>query len=235
MRRSLHPCRKLPQPVLVPDKPWEGNRVYVGTVHRDPYTGEFKLWYMSYSYLAGQPDDHEQGRDPKLRGRFGYRLHANSTDGVHWRKPDLGRYLHGGSKRNNIVYDYGSTVYVEPPGSDEENPYKLLGSLSPIADSNERHGYWAAVSPNGLDWRDVAQAPVIPGADTITLTRNPRTVNTWPFISNTSQSAAIGAVPSGSQPAPISSTGPPRASFSHRTTRTMPGRRERSSGPSFTT
>ena len=173
VQRSLHPCRKLPQPVLVPDKPWEGNRVYAGTVHRDPYTGEFKLWYMSYSYLLGQPEDREKGRDPKLRGRFGYRLRAESPDGVHWRKPDLSRYLHDGSKRNNIVFDYGS-VYVEPPGSDEENPYKLLGSLSPIADSNERSGYWAAVSPNGLDWRDVAQAPVIPGADTITLTRNPQ-------------------------------------------------------------
>ena len=179
VQRSLHPCRKLPQPVLVPDKPWEGNRVYVSrNVHRDPYTGEFRLWYMSDSYLAGQPEDHEQGRDPKLRGRFTYRLHAESPDGVHWVKPDLGRYLYGGSKRNNIVYDYGSTVYVEAPGSDEENPYKLLGSFSPIVDSNytgrERHGYWAAVSPNGLDWRDVAQAPVIPGADTINLTRNPQ-------------------------------------------------------------
>ena len=46
--RTLHPGRRLAQPVLVPDRPWEGQRVYLyGSVHHDPDGGGFRMWYLS--------------------------------------------------------------------------------------------------------------------------------------------------------------------------------------------
>ena len=42
--RTLHPDRKLPHPVLVPGRPWEGQRVYsYGSVHHDPDEGRFRM------------------------------------------------------------------------------------------------------------------------------------------------------------------------------------------------
>ena len=50
--RTLHPARKLEQPVLVPDRPWEGRRVYIyGSVHYDPGARHFRMperWWWLY-------------------------------------------------------------------------------------------------------------------------------------------------------------------------------------------
>ena len=43
--RKVHSCQKLPGPVLEPEHPWEGHRVYVfGSVHYDPTLKQFRMW-----------------------------------------------------------------------------------------------------------------------------------------------------------------------------------------------
>ena len=45
--RTLHPARKLEQPVLRADRPWEGApRLYIyGSVYYDSGAGLFRMWY----------------------------------------------------------------------------------------------------------------------------------------------------------------------------------------------
>ena len=46
--RTLHPGKKLEQPVLLPDRAWEGKRVYIyGTVHCDAHAQQFRMWYLT--------------------------------------------------------------------------------------------------------------------------------------------------------------------------------------------
>ena len=50
LRRTVHQPRKHPEnPLIVPDRPWEGTRgTIIVAVHRDPETGEFRLWYRTH-------------------------------------------------------------------------------------------------------------------------------------------------------------------------------------------
>ena len=60
------PGKKLEQPVVVPDRPWEGNRIYIyGTVHYDADAQQFRMWYLT---RLGRGQQH---RAPGLRERQG--------------------------------------------------------------------------------------------------------------------------------------------------------------------
>lgn len=70
VKRTVHAAKTRKEPVLEPDQPWEGQRVYVyGSVHMDETTSQLRLWYMA------SPD---------------YVLHATSADGVRWKKGAVG-------------------------------------------------------------------------------------------------------------------------------------------------
>jgi hypothetical protein len=87
VKRTYHAFAKEPtNPVLVPDKPWEGVSVYVyGTVLPAEDGPGYRMW--SHSWADGE-----------------YRnLYAVSPDGLHWTKPDLGLVPYGGDTRNNIL------------------------------------------------------------------------------------------------------------------------------------
>jgi hypothetical protein len=78
------------EPVLAADRPWEGMGVIRPTVMRDD-GGLFRMWYQTYN---------RQFVDP-------YRwmvCYAESSDGVHWHRPDLGLVEHEVPKHNHIVY-----------------------------------------------------------------------------------------------------------------------------------
>ena len=116
--RTLHPARKMEQPVLAPDRPWEGRRIYIyGSVHYDAGARQFRMWYNT-RLGRGQ-----QGRAPDLRSRTGdIILYATSEDGINWIKPSLGRHEFDGSRANNILlFDkHSPTVTVDadaPPES----------------------------------------------------------------------------------------------------------------------
>ena len=123
--RTLHPASKLEAPVLVPDRPWEGDRVYVyGTVHYDRDAQLFKMWYLA---RLGRGNQH---RAPGMRERQGDMiLYATSPDGVHWEKPNVGLHEFDGSKDNNIlVFDkHSPTVVIDEEEPDPEHRYKIVG------------------------------------------------------------------------------------------------------------
>ncbi len=165
--RTVHPCRKLPKPVVEPEHPWEGNRVYIyGTVHHDPKTGQFRMWYMS-NPTKGK-------RDPRLDKSHGcLLLYATSSDGIRWHKPDLGLYAFDGSKHNNISYGMNSpSILFDEREPDPARRYKMIGY---VAIKGKGHGVFACYSADGLHWHDVSDAPLVKSADTVTLAQDPRT------------------------------------------------------------
>lgn len=174
MRRDLvrrqHQAVSHDKPVVVADRPWEGNRVYVfGTVRYHPEKQLFEMWYVGVPGSGEILADNEQVFVQGFReGGATPLLYATSKDGLNWDKPALGLYKFRGSKDNNIVFDLDSvTVIVDEHERDPSKRYKLVGY-------SERN-YWSAVSPDGFNWRNEPEAPLWNHYDTVTMTQNPDT------------------------------------------------------------
>jgi hypothetical protein len=132
--------------VLVADKPWEGNTSVYYTVFRDG-----KLYRM---YYRGPHFDTEK-RQTAHREVVSY---AESKDGIHWTKPELGLFEFEGSKANNIVWDGLGTHNFAPfkdanPETPDDARYKAL--------AGGRGGLLAFQSPDGIHWSLMAERPVI--------------------------------------------------------------------------
>ncbi len=132
--------------VLVADKPWEGNTSVYYTVFRDG-----KLYRM---YYRGSHFDTEK-RQTAHREVVSY---AESKDGIHWTKPELGLFEFEGSKANNIVWDGLGTHNFAPfkdanPETPDDARYKAL--------AGGRGGLLAFQSPDGIRWSLMTERPVI--------------------------------------------------------------------------
>lgn len=163
--RTIHAAQTRSAAVLAPERPWEGNRIYLyGSVYRDPAAGTYRMWYLGRPQLERAE---ARNRAPALRaGGSDPVLYATSDDGLHWVRPSLGLYAFDGSKDNNIVFELHSpSVLLDPFEKDSGRKYKMLGST--------RDGYRAAYSPDGLNWTDYPRNPVLEHFDTITLCQDP--------------------------------------------------------------
>ena len=93
--RVLNKPKKHPEPVLLADQPWEGDRAQAwGSVIQEP-DGRLRLWYFAFN----------TGRRTNELDRGGY-AYAESRDGIHWIKPNLGLVEFRGSKSNNLFYTF---------------------------------------------------------------------------------------------------------------------------------
>jgi hypothetical protein len=93
LERVLNRPRKHSGPVLVADRPWEGERAQAwGSVIAEP-DGRLRMWYFAFNT--------ERRSDELDRGGYAY---AESRDGIHWEKPPLGVVEFRGSKANNLFY-----------------------------------------------------------------------------------------------------------------------------------
>lgn len=145
--RTVHPARTLSAPVVEPDRPWEGSRVYLyGSVYFDEAARELRMWYMS------RPQASSGDRV----------LYATSADGVRWTKPSL-----DSSGQNSVFGIHSPSVLLDTRESDPAKRYKMLGSKG--------GGYHAAFSADGLRWTSYPKNPVLESGDTITLTQDPAT------------------------------------------------------------
>ncbi|MBI4605401.1 MAG: hypothetical protein HY721_25840 [Planctomycetes bacterium] len=129
------------KPVLVADKPWENADLFrFGTVIRDG--DRFRMWYLMNDDLAG---------------------YAESQDGLHWTKPDLGEYEHHGSRHNNIADSRGLACFLDPHETEPAHKYKsAYGHPTKIMAC-------LAHSPDGLHWTSYNGGEPVTGraADTV--------------------------------------------------------------------
>jgi hypothetical protein len=154
--RLHHPVPR--ELVLEHDAPWEGTGSGYHSVFRDGnlYRLYYKAWHLDVS--GGKLNS---GAHPL------YCCYAESDDGIHWRKPNLGLHEFRGSKANNIVMASGKIDGVSadpghPAVFKDENPdcppearYKAI-----IRSSGPR-GLLAMKSPDGIHWSLMNHKPVI--------------------------------------------------------------------------
>lgn len=163
------------------DLPWEGTGCVYHCVFRDGNL--FRMYYRGYNVNPA----YESNKSGKVTHKLV--LYAESTDGIHWRKPELGLHEFEGSKANNIVLTSGDLDGVQIDPSEmaffkDENPaappdarYKALiltrlappkpGASAtperpqgPTAAHNGR-GLVALKSADGLRWTPLVKHPVI--------------------------------------------------------------------------
>jgi hypothetical protein len=160
-----------PQPqdlAITHDAPWEGAGSGYHSVFHDPdvaegvfrYPGRYRMYYR------GSPLDIVGG---KLRSEANrsFLCYAESDDGIHWRKPELGLHEFQGSKANNIVLvpnqfgdlkaDPGHVAVFrdDNPSAPADAKYKA------IIRSGGKRGLYAFQSPDGLHWKPMSDKPVI--------------------------------------------------------------------------
>ena len=132
--------------VMVHDAPWEGN---VCCYHTVLYDGvKYRMYYRGAAY--------------KLPGYSNHQVtcYAESDDGIHWVKPNLGLYEFNGSKENNIILMNDGDVahnfspcFDTNPASPPEQRYKALGGQS--------KGVFLYSSPDGIHWSRAQEEPVL--------------------------------------------------------------------------
>ena len=151
--------RRLNSPVpqeiaLRMDAPWEGNASGGFTVFEDG--GLFRMYYR------GQNFEYGGGELSSPRGK--YVCYAESSDGIHWEKPELELVEFEGSRKNNIVMDAAQILngMFSPfkdcnPACEADARYKSFV----LMERGEARGLWAYKSPDGIHWTAMSSGPVI--------------------------------------------------------------------------
>lgn len=141
---QLH--RPAPQEIVLKmDRPWEG--VYTGyfTVLRDGQ--RFRMYYR------GMPE-------PRHDFDTEVTCCAESADGIHWTRPNLGLFEVRGTRENNVVlarhracHNFAPLLDTNPAAPADQR-YKALGGTG-------EPGLIAFASPDGIHWRELQKEPVI--------------------------------------------------------------------------
>lgn len=109
-----HPIRR--EIVFKTDAPWEGNASAYQSVFKD---GDlYRMYYHGVHYRNGGPPTQALEDHPWV---FCY---AESDDGVHWRRPELGIFEFAGSKANNIIL---TREFLAEIGGDPAHTAAFLG------------------------------------------------------------------------------------------------------------
>ena len=108
---TMNPATRTNTPVLAPEKPWESHGCSNPTVMLDE--GVYKMWY-SANGEDGVPRD----------------CYATSTDGIHWKRPNIGLIDYQGSRENSIIslnLNHGS-IFKDPSAEPERRFKCILGA-----------------------------------------------------------------------------------------------------------
>ncbi len=165
-RRVLHHPEKLhDNPVLRPEQPWEETAVHAGAFLYDEERSCFRLWYTSQAGTVIGTRVLVRDNPPK-EVRESHICYAESADGIHWERPDLGITNQQRYRGNNILIPSmrppGRTelchLVDDPADPDPEQRFRMIyldqaeegdpgGGLAP--DQKLRlHAH----SPDGIDW-----------------------------------------------------------------------------------
>jgi len=172
LRLEMHrPVKHPDNPLLSPgsaDMPDGYGAQFYGSVVEDE--GKFKAWYVAIdpSFLE------KPGSFATLRPAY-----AESADGIHWTKPELGLVEYNGSRKNNLVLIEDGPlnvinlkVLVEPDDPDPSRRFKMTGQTRcAVQKENKAGGFqektWGTLVPlisaDGLHWRLAIDAKPLGG------------------------------------------------------------------------
>jgi hypothetical protein len=134
--------------VLTTNAPWEGNTSAYFTIFQDG--DRYRMYYRGL---------HHEGKTQKHPAVVCY---AESRDGIHWERPNLGLYAFNGSKRNNIILDdFGTHNFVAFKDTNPDCPpgarYKAIAQ----GEHGVGKGLHVFQSPDGIRWKPISKKPVI--------------------------------------------------------------------------
>ncbi len=135
--------------VMVTDSPWEGAGSAYATVFRDG--DRFRMYYDACMSI------NEDGTNIRDIADEWFVCYAESKDGRHWTKPELGIVEFKGSKKNNILMnrDMDPTVFKDP------NPACRPGEEYKKIQVKWRVGLFALKSSDGISWSPLGDKPII--------------------------------------------------------------------------
>ena len=132
------------------DNPWEGPHCGYSTVIRDGNL--FRMYYRGVSELGLDGSENERT------------CYAESSDGIHWTKPNLGLFEFKGSSANNLVLDRAAPIthnfcpFLDTrPGVDVSERYKAVGGTG--------DKLFGLVSTDGLRWKKLREEPILSTKD----------------------------------------------------------------------
>ncbi|MCB1276590.1 hypothetical protein [Prosthecobacter sp.] len=130
------------------DAPWEGG--FSG------YASIVRIGDKLRAYYRGKPVANKDGSDDEVT------CCAESEDGIHWTRPDVGAYEVQGTSKNNVVLMKAQQVthnfspfLDSKPGVASDERFKAFGGTM------QGGGLMAYKSADGLHWEKMAEAPVI--------------------------------------------------------------------------
>ncbi|MHB8864240.1 MAG: glycoside hydrolase family protein [Pirellulaceae bacterium] len=152
-----HPIRR--ELVFKTDAPWEGNAAAYQSVFQDGNL--YRMYYHGGHYRNGGPPSQLLEEHPWV---FCY---AESEDGIHWRRPELGLFEFGGSKANNIILtpealaEFGgdpahTAAFLDTnPACPPEEKYKI------VVVGSKPHGLYIMTSADGIHFVRKGNAPFL--------------------------------------------------------------------------
>ena len=175
VRLAVHEPRIDPEPLVLPDKPWESRiNSWYSTLLEDE--GRYRLYYDCTYFGEGDKPVRDVEGDVFSNPHANMLAYAESTDGVTWSKPNVGTVDFNGSTDNNLVCalnvaldrpTHGTTVFKDPSAPPDER-YKLVFA----GRYRNKRCVFGAVSPDGLRWHMIEE-PVLDDyvSDTQTVVR----------------------------------------------------------------
>lgn len=134
---------------FVCDKPWEGSSCAYMKVFQD---GDlYRMYYRGSDVVYTKDGYHSPHHETAC--------YAESRDGIHWTKPELGLFEFQGSKKNNIIWKGTGSHNFAPfldanPDCPQHERFKALAG-------DYKKGLQAFVSADGVRFKPVGQKPVI--------------------------------------------------------------------------
>ncbi len=160
--RVLRPLKKHDgNPIIAGrQKPWEVAIAWT-SVYRNPKTGKYQLWYQAYA-----------GDEAKDRTRRCVVSYAESDDGIHFTRPNLGLFDFNGNKETSIVLvanggksdRYGVSVVVDESEPDQSHRYKMAYFDFTKENGREFPGLNVAFSSDGIHWAKYPHGPLSPAS-----------------------------------------------------------------------
>lgn len=152
-----HPIHR--EIVMKTDAPWEGNASAFQSVFKDG--NRYHMYYRGLHYRhSGTPAQ-------ALKEHPWHLCYAESDDGLHWRKPELGIFEFNGSKANNIILtpDFLRAIGGDPahtavfkdanPACPPDERYKI------IVVGSKPFGLYGLKSADGIHFSLLSKRPLV--------------------------------------------------------------------------
>jgi hypothetical protein len=154
----LHPPTRR-ELVFKTDAPWEGNASSYQSIFRDGNV--IRMYYRGGHYRnGGAPAE-------ALEDHPWFLCYAESRDGIHWTRPDLGLFEFRGSRANNIILAPEAVAEI---GGDPAHT-AVFKDANPACPAGERYkiiilgakpmGLYALASGDGIRFRLMGRTPLV--------------------------------------------------------------------------